>query len=287
MVNTSPICPICRTEIQDSSQKQCIKCEWPFIDENLLGSSTYDLLINWAICNYNQIQEIEGKSSYIQSRLGNRLDRQGDAISNVEKEIEKIWAYVKLGSIENHEDTSTEINTNTTAEDNSSTKEMEEESSVLSDLLENIDPKTNESNNSALTIVTSNPARTDLTVVETIAFDYDCCLNEFITKYSAISANLTESSINYNVANEEILILEEISRGGNYWIFSIDNSIYLVPTNKYINQHSYSSMNMIFEGESYTSNYKKIKIVKPAVVIDLNTNPKSWQLQEKGDLLFS
>ena len=121
-----------------------------------------------------------------------------------------------------------------------------------------------------------------------ITSDYYYNSSQFAAKYQPITANITKDSINTNRGNEsKIVILEEINRG-NYWIFDFNNSTYLVPVeDKYINQHSYTTISTIFEGHNYTPGYQKIQLLKPAIVsIEPNTNPQTWRLQQQGELVF-
>ncbi|MCY7335708.1 MAG: hypothetical protein LH613_05765 [Chamaesiphon sp.] len=126
-------------------------------------------------------------------------------------------------------------------------------------------------------------------VQQEIASEYYHNLTHFATKYQVKTVNVTKDSINYNRGSDEkIVILEEAQRG-NYWIFSYDEYIYLVPAeDKYINQHSYTIASTIFEGHNYTPDYQKIQLLKPAIVsIDTTTNPQTWRLQQQGKLAFS
>ena len=277
---SSSTCPICNTDIQNTLLKKCSKCNWVFINENSLDQNTYSSLIDWAIISYERLQDLESRGNYTQLRVNDRLNRQGDTIIKLEKEIEKIRLHIKLESTETHQD----ITANTTVNNactNHSNVEVAEKSSILSELLEDID----KSEDSSSAMMESTPIDTNLTTEERITSDYDLTLSTFANKYSVVPANLTKNSIDYNTNNEGILILEENNRG-IYWILSVGDCVYLVPTDKYINQHSYSSTSMMFDDQSYTPNYTKIKILKPALAIELNTNPRTWQLQNKGKLLF-
>jgi hypothetical protein len=118
--------------------------------------------------------------------------------------------------------------------------------------------------------------------------DYYHNLKEFASKYQVKIANITKDSINANRYSEEKnVILEETSRG-NYWIFNFGDYHYLVPVeDEYINQYSYTTTSTIFEGHNYTPDYQKIQLIKPAIVsIDPITNPQTWRLQERGELVF-
>ena len=110
-----------------------------------------------------------------------------------------------------------------------------------------------------------------------------------MTKYQVRIANITKDSINANRGSEEKnVVLEETNRG-NYWVFNFGDDNYLVPVEgKYINQHSYTTTSTIFAGNNYTPDYQKIQLIKPAIVlIDPNTNPQTWRLQQQGELAFS
>jgi hypothetical protein len=123
---------------------------------------------------------------------------------------------------------------------------------------------------------------------EMILSDYCHNSREFATKYQVKTVNLTEDCINANRGSEKKNVILEEKKRGNYWIFDFGDNTYLVPIeDKYINRHSYTTTTAIFAGHNYTPDYQKIQLVKPAIVLmNPNTNPQTWRLQEQGELAF-
>jgi hypothetical protein len=285
MAHSHSACPVCSNIIQDLTKEDCDQCGWILETENLLTLKVYDSLLEWAIRYYERVKELEGRSKYRQDLLNKRLDRHNDNIDLLQRQMKSIFAHFSeinstLPSKEKSIDFSGYISVDILGSlENLNTAETEESETGHIDQQE-------------LTI--SQPEENNSTIFELpkphqeIISDYYHNPREFTTKYQVKVANITKDSINANRGNEEKnVILEETNRG-NYWIFSFGDDNYLVPVeDKYINQHSYTTTSTIFEGHNYTPDYQKIQLIKPAIVlIDPNTNPQTWRLQQQGELAF-
>jgi hypothetical protein len=287
MAYSSPTCPICDTDIQDPSQEECGKCGWILITESSLDPKTYNLLIDWAIRRYARVQELESRGKYNQDRLNHRLNSQRNDIDFLRQQIEKIWTHLKSEPIAHFQDIQPLNITNAVTINDDCLPEITEEEYSITAKSFNFANTTNmiEPDNKSRSIAKSSRVNNEFTE---IISDYLYKPIEFAAHYKIITVNITKDSIDSNRRKEEkVVILEENNRG-NYWIFEVDSFIYLVPVpDKYINQHSYSSTSMMFEGSNYTPDYQKIQLVKPAILsIDPNTNPQTWRLQQQGELVF-
>ena len=291
MAHLHSACPICNTTIIDCTKENCHKCGWILEIEGLLNPKIYDSLLNWATQCYDRVQNLEGKSKYDLDLLNNRLYRHKEEIDLLKQQMESIFAHFPeinstLGSKEINIDSAKR--TLREREDNNPI-------AVVTESDRNLLATVPDSNNIESGSILPEQEQPSLEVTklpqvqQEIASEYYHNLTQFATKYQVKTANVTKDSINYNRGNEEkIVILEETHRG-NYWIFSYDEYIYLVPAeDKYINQHSYTIASTIFEGHNYTPDYQKIQLLKPAIVsIDTTTNPQTWRLQQQGKLAFS
>jgi hypothetical protein len=287
MAYSSPTCPICDTDIQDPSLEECGKCGWILITESSLDPKTYNLLIDWAIRRYARVQELESRGKYNQDRLNHRLNSQRNDIDFLRQQIEKIWIHLKSEPIAHSQDAQVLATTNIIKINDDFFPEITEEEYSITANSSNLVSTTNiiDLDNKFHAIAKSISVANGFTE---IVSDYFHKPIEFAVQYKTITVNITKDSIDSNRRKEEkIVILEENNRG-NYWLFEVDSFIYLVPVpDKYINQHSYSSTSMMFEGSNYTPDYQKIQLVKPAIVsIDPNTNPQTWRLQQRGELVF-
>jgi hypothetical protein len=286
-------CPICDTPIQDSAIDLCEKCRWVIgIDDSVHPDIQYKLRI-WsrhyyklAIESSDEFNKIN-REEYNYKKIEGRLDRQRDDIDYLNGIFPQILASIQeVKSILITRENTLNRESNITATNRTSIEELDnnfseptEKEAVTLDSQDVNQSQREESNykESGLTSAQKN-----------IVSDYDHNLRDFAAKYQTRIANITKDSINSNRGSEDkIVVLEEASRG-NYWIFSFADYTYLVPAeDKYINQHSYNSTSAIFEGHNYTTDYQKIQIIKPAIVsIDPNTNPQTWRLQERGELVF-
>jgi hypothetical protein len=114
---------------------------------------------------------------------------------------------------------------------------------------------------------------------------------KFAIEYQIRSASVTKDSIHSSWGVEaKNVILAQTDRRGNYWIFNAGDCTYLVPAKrKYIDRHAYTIVSWIFEGHNYTSDYLNIELIRPAIVMPLESDPnlQMWQLHQQGELIFS
>jgi hypothetical protein len=289
-------CPICNTTIQDYSKEECERCGWILKIGDLLDPKIHNLLLDWGIHYYDKARELESRGKYRQDLLNNRLNSQRDDINLLQKQIESILAHLpEIKSILR----SKEINIDTediypitvvsSVEDKDRYSIIEEQNPANIDtynsrhiVRDNINkPKDEEE----IIVQTDELSQTQKEIVS----EYYNNPGQFADKYQVKIANLTKDSINSNRANEEKTIVLEESNRGNYWVFTSNECIYLVPVEgKYINQHSYVTTSAIFEGNNYTPDYQKIQLIRPAIlIIDTSGNPQTWRLKEQGKLVFS
>jgi hypothetical protein len=282
MLSIHSACPICDTPIQDSAIDRCKKCEWVIGIDDLAPPDLKDRIRNWSRNYY----KLATKEEYNNNNLNSRLDRQREDIDKLMTAISQIYINIQeIKSILTAKEDILEQDPNST--DLNTTSIEERDSNFYNTEKESVAPDSQDVNQSQRE--ESSYKESELTSAQkNIVSDYDNNPREFAAKYQTRIANITRESINSNRGSEDkTVVLEETSRG-NYWIFSFADCTYLVPAEgKYINQHSYNTTSAIFEGHNYTTDYKKIQIIKPAIVsIDLNTNPQTWRLQERGELLF-
>jgi hypothetical protein len=278
-------CPVCNTILQEDTREECGKCGWILKTESLLDIRSGSSLLNWAIRYYDKVVELEGRSKYRQDRFNRRLDNQRDDINLLQNQIKSIFEHFPeiSSALSSKEiiinlDKPTPANSVDVHEDleNLETEELESDPVDRQELT----LAQQEENNLIKPVLPKHQ--------QDLISDYYHKPKEFASKYQVKIANITKDSINANRGSEEKnVILEETNRG-NYWIFNFGDYNYLVPVeDKYINQHSYTTTSTIFEGHNYTPDYQKIQLIKPAIVsIDLNTNPQTWRLQERGELVF-
>ncbi len=293
MLQKHSVCPICDTPIQDPTIDRCDRCRWVIGIDDSLNPRMQDRLLKWSKHYYkltvDYASELENlcRDEYKHKRLEDRLNRQRDEIDYIKTVIPQILTNIEeIKSILTVKDKILDRDEDFPIDMPTSTKNSEDSNS-----LETAEPLESTIVNRQNSIVKeeSNTIETELTLAQQeIISDYYHKPREFAAKYQVKIANITKDSINSNRGNEEkIVVLEETNRG-NYWIFIFGGCTYLVPVeDKYINQHSYTSTSTIFEGHNYTPDYKKIQLIKPAIVsIDPNSNPQTWRLQQQGELAF-
>jgi hypothetical protein len=285
-------CPICNTEIQDCTKEECDRCGWLLKIDNLLEPRLYDLLLDWSLKYYDRARELESRGKYRQDVLNNRLNTQRDDIDFLKQQISNISAHIpEIKSILISQQTKIDRDIDIPITSVNST-EIEDASIIEERDLEvpnNLDPLADSDDPILPDREDLNPEITPLSSAhQEIISEYYHNISQFATKYHPQTASLNKDSINSNRGNEDkTAVLEETNRG-NYWVFNFNDITYLVPVaGKYINQHSYTTTTSIFESHNYTPDYKNIQLVKPAIVsIDPNTNPQTWRIQERGELVF-
>jgi predicted nucleic acid-binding Zn ribbon protein len=285
MEHSHNACPVCNTILQDNTQEECDKCGWILRAENLLDVRTGSLVLNWAIRYYDKVMELEGRSKYRQDRFNKRLDDQRDDINLLQNQMKSIFEHFpKINSALSSKEIIINLEKPT----------LENSVDVQEDLqnLEKAELESDPVNREELTLSQqeeNNLIKSELPKPhQEIISDYYHNPKEFASKYQVKIANITKDCINANRGSEEKNVVLEENNRGNYWIFNFDDVTYLVPVeDKYINQHSYTTTSTIFDGHNYNPDYKKIQLVKPAIVsLNLNTNPQTWRLQEQGELVF-
>jgi hypothetical protein len=292
MEHSHNVCPVCTTAFQDNTKEECDRCGWLVKIDNLLDPRIYDLLLDWSVKYYDRAREIESRGKYRQNLMNNRLNTQRDDIDLLKQQISNISAHIpEIKSILLSQEIKIDRDINIPIppvnsiqiEDTSNIDERDLESpSDLDPLTDSDDTVLQklEELHSEIPPISS--------VYQEIVSEYYHNISQFAVKYHPKTVGLNKDSINSIRGNEDkIIVLEETNRG-NYWIFNFDDVTYLVPgEGKYINQHSYTITTSIFESHRYTPDYKKIHLVKPAIVsIDPNTNPQTWRLKEQGELVF-
>jgi hypothetical protein len=272
-------CPICRKVIKDPEQEKCDRCYWVLNNENLLDSQIRHSLVEWAICHYQRADELDRKD-YNHSKLESRLNRQRDDIDRLQRTIDSFVNIPEINSILSSDG----INTNRSV----SIPEMQDKDSIDKDnslsVPSNVELNQTSQQEDALTLSAPILTRTEQDIIS----EYYHNLGRFAEKYHIKIVNVTKESISINWGNEKKnVVLEEVNRG-NYWIFNIEDNIYLVPAKDIdVDQSTYTTTSNIFECHNYSQNYKNIQLIKPAIVrADPNTNLQTWQLQERGKLVF-
>jgi predicted nucleic acid-binding Zn ribbon protein len=278
MEHSHNVCPVCTTVSQNNEKEECDRCGWILKVEDKLDLRTSNLLLAWAIRYYNNIVDLEGRGKYYQHRFNKRLDDQRDDINLLKNQMRSIFEnFPEINPALSGTETIVDLQKNISLDIENFNKStnisaIEESETVPIDR--------QEENNSTYSELPKSQ--------QEIISDYYHNSSQFAVKYHPKTVNITKDSINANRGNEsKIVILEEINRG-NYWVFDFNNCTYLVPVeDKYINQHSYTTISTIFEGRNYTPGYQKIQLIKPAIVsIEPNTNPQTWRLQQQGELVF-
>jgi hypothetical protein len=292
MAHSYSNCPICNTEVQERTKEECDRCGWLLKIDNLLEPRIYDLLLDWSVKYYDKARELESRGKYRQDLLNNRLNTQRDDIDLLKQQISNISAHIpEIQSILLSQEIKIDRDINIPITSVNSV-EIEDASNIDERDLEspsNLDPITDSDDTVLPELEEPNYEIAPLfSTHREIISEYYHNISQFIAKYHPKTASLNRDSINYNRGNEDkTAVLEETNRG-NYWIFNFDDLTYLVPVEgKYINQHSYTTTTSIFECHNYTPDYKKIQRIKPAIVsIDPSTNPQTWRLKERGELVF-
>ncbi len=116
--------------------------------------------------------------------------------------------------------------------------------------------------------------------------DYNNRQKNFADTYRSLVVEREPENYNLSRAGqtEEVILTEEIQ--GNYWLFSHDGLIYVVPSQKLkIREDKLNEVKDLFDCENYQeSNYDNYTLIKPALVSQkVNGN---WRLKEKGKLQF-
>jgi hypothetical protein len=279
MVHSLSNCPICRRKIDDSSQEKCPNCHWPLNIEDSLNLNIRNSLLEWAICHYQQVDNLR-KKDYDQAIIAHRLTAQRDDIDRLQQKIDSFINIPEIKSILS----SKEIAINQSI-DSLETVEIDSLNSDDSlSVLSNVE--LNKASQQEDNLISSAPILTK--IEEDIISEHYYNISQFADKYQVKTVNVTRKSISDNWGSEKKnVVLEEFNRG-NYWIFNLADNIYLVPAKDIdVDPNTYTTTSTIFEGHNYTPDYQKIQLIKPAMVlIDPNTNPQTWRLQQQGELVF-
>ncbi len=284
-------CPICNT-VQNCNQEECDQCGWLLKIDNLLEPRIFDLLLDWSVKYYDRVRELESRGKYRQEILNNRLNTQRDDIDLLKQQISNISVHIpEIKSILSSQETKIDRDIDILITSVNFT-EIEDASIIDEQYLEapnNLDPLADSDDPVLPDREELNPKITPLSSAhQEVISEYYHNISQFATKYHPKTASLNKDSINSNRGNEDkTAVLEETNRG-NYWVFNFNDITYLVPVaGKYVNQHSYTTTTSIFESHNYTPDYKNIQLVKPAIVsIDPSTDPQTWRIQERGELVF-
>jgi hypothetical protein len=290
-------CPICNNQIQDRSLEKCDRCDWILVVESVLDPRHYDMLLDWGSRSYEKISELEGRGKYRQDKLNQRLDSQRDDIEHLQQQITAICTQIPVikSILESSPDIKPEdnltrdsVNSNLVIEFKSITNEpVGNNNKEYLNLPIAIEVKPDEIS-STDNIDTHSDRTQSSSVYQSINSAYYHDANNFASKYNVITVSVTKDSIERNRGNEDKTVVFEENTRGNYWLFTINEISYLVPVaDKYINQHSYTTTALSFDCHSYTPDYQKIQLEKPAIVsIDPHTNLRTWRLQEQGKIFF-
>jgi hypothetical protein len=295
-------CPICRTLSQDPPKEKCDRCDWQIDIENSLDPRIRNSLVEWAICHYQRSRELERKD-YHQSILDAKLHRHRDDIDRLQQTLDSILKHVpEINSILRSKQTGIDRENNSPI--------MIETSIIATDIDSNLpEAETQDAANidtQEIKLISTDPDNIDSASIlphkeeisleiseltkaqQEIVADYNYNISQFVDKYHARNTRITTGSINTNwISEEKIVVLEETNRG-NYWIFNYGEFTYLVPDeDSGINEHRSDTVSTIFHLDRYNPNYHRIQLIKPAIVlIDPNTNPQTWRLQQQGELVF-
>ncbi len=283
MAHSHSYCPVCNHQIQDLSSEKCDKCGWIIAVESRLESKYYDLLSDWGARYYEKIIELEGRNNFRQRRLEKRLWDHRDDIIHLQKQMDILCNRVpEIKSILESNDVNIAQIECTLAGSKEGNNDRDRELELPLDLNIKTDAVSSVNRYNTCTEKIKLPQ-----IHQSIKSEYYHNISQFMSRYNAINVSVNRESIDRNRGNEDkTVIFEEVNRG-NYWLFSLEEIIYLVPTDKYINQHSYTNTSLSFDCHRYTPDYQKIQLVKPAIVsIDPNTHPQTWRLQQRGELVF-
>jgi hypothetical protein len=110
--------------------------------------------------------------------------------------------------------------------------------------------------------------------------------SDFQNKYQITPVSREAENLNQSLAAQTDSVVLAGDRQGNYWLFSDNSEIYLVPKqNLKITDNRISNTKDLFECRDYTEqNYDNFVLIKPAVLIAQGNG--NWQLKEKGKLQF-
>jgi hypothetical protein len=283
------LCPICETTIPHHKKDKCSHCGWILTLEENLDPDRYNLLVNWARDCYSPVDELQSRNDYKNRRLNDRIDRQRIEIDRMQAQIDEIFQFIprdkqKISSAIESISGSDPVIIQSESIVNPEVERMNENSHDPETIVsppKSIDPELDKE--------LHQTHKSHLTQQhQQIISEYYSSPNEFTNRYHPKIATITKDNINNNWGNEQkIIILTEADRG-NYWIFDIDNTSYLVPfIGKYFNPHNYQILNTIFDCNNYTSDYQNMQLLAAAIVtIEGTINPQTWRLQEQGKLLF-
>ena len=95
----------------------------------------------------------------------------------------------------------------------------------------------------------------------------------------------TESIENRRLGVSQRPVIEKVRKNqGNYWVVNVEGIYYLVPKAKLrVTEHTFSTLNILFDCHDYRDDYTKFTLIKPAEVSKSGDN---WELKEKGILEF-
>ena len=110
--------------------------------------------------------------------------------------------------------------------------------------------------------------------------------SDFQNKYQITAVSRETENFNQSRAAQTDSVVLAGDRQGNYWLFSDNSEIYLVPKqNLKITDNRISNTKDLFECQDYNEqNYDNFVLVKPAVLVAQGNG--NWQLKEKGKLQF-
>ena len=234
------------------------------------------LELNTKIELHTQLEELKSRSKYDELRLSERLCRQRDDTDRLQKTITKI-----LTDIE-------EIRTDLAIKGisvNQDISHLKQKPKLVGQKLRSAKSELSIQQDESL-----SPAAPMLTQIEQeILSEYHHNIDKFAEKYQVKNVDLTKALIRANLACEKKNVVVEKVDQGKYWLFNLEDNIYLVPAKeRYLDKNIYADTNTIFERQNYTPDYQKIQLIKPAIVsINPNTNPQTWRLQQQGELAFS
>ena len=279
MAHSQSACPICRKLITDPNQEKCDQCRWILNTENLLNPKIRNSLIEWAIYHNQRADELDRKD-YNYVKLENRLHRHRDDIDRLQQTIDSFVNIPEIKSILSSNQIAVSQKTDIPTIQSINSVDENNLFPIMSDTESNKTSQKEESLNSAAPVLTQ--------IEQDMISEYYHHLNRFAEKYQVKTINITKESISANWASEKKnVVLEEVNRG-NYWIFNLEDKIYLVPSEEiYVDQNTYTTTSTVFECHNYSQEYEKIQLVKPALVrADSVTDHQTWKMYEQGVLKF-
>ena len=110
--------------------------------------------------------------------------------------------------------------------------------------------------------------------------------SDFQHKYQITPVSREAENLNQSRAAQTTSVVLAGDRQGNYWLFSDNSDVYLVPKqNLKITDNRISNTKDLFECQDYTEqDYDNFSLIKPAVLTAQGNG--TWQLKEKGKLQF-